>query len=146
MGNTEPNVHSYVLPANSARINPIIRFYAVKQQLMLQLPPQTILLLVMIQAKDQEVPREGITSQRKLKKVIVTTISKVLLMQTEETLITQEKDQTSPYLLRDFCCSFRHFILCPSHLLQMRPLKLSVVVISKMTGLVNHLYCSVVHR
>ena len=97
----------------------------------------------MIQAKDQEVLKEGIISQRKLQKVIVTTISKVLPMQTEE---TQEKELTSPYLLKDFCCSFRHFTLCPSHLLQMRLLKLSVVVISKMTGLVNLLYCSVVLR
>merc|ERR1711994_554354 len=107
-----------------------------------QLPLLPTLLLVMIQTKEQEALKEGtINQKRKMRKVTITITYLVLLMQTEAIPITPERDQISPYLPRDFCCFFRHFIRFPLHLLQMLPSKLSVAVISKMTGLVDHFYC-----
>ena len=111
MEGMELTVHSNVWPANSARTSLIILSSVVKQLLMQQLPLLPILLLVMVQTKEQEALKEGtIDQKREMRKVAIILTYLVLRMQMETIPIIPERDQISPCLPRDFCSFFRLFI------------------------------------
>ena len=140
-------IHSNVWLAKSAPTSLIILSSVLKQLLMQQLPLLPILLLVMVQTKEQEALKEGtIDQEEEMRKVAIILTYLVLLIQMETIPITPERDQISPCLPRDFCSFFRLFIRFPLHLPQMLPSKLSVAVIWKMTGLAGRFCCSVVRR